>query len=449
MLPRMSRAPDGHAPTSPLSVRDYRLLFLAVVAGQAMMPMRFVTQIFWIQHVAPADTRVLLVGALAAVRGAGALPFGLIGGALADRFDRRRLLLASQACAVAVNLGIAAVMIRGRADLPTLAAFFALTFVAAAFSAVDTPTRQAMVPDVLGPQLAPAGFSLNSAGGQVSLPLSLFASGFVVDALGFSGAYAITVAGNVVVVAALLAMRYASPRARDVGEAAAVPRRSAGIAGILGNTAADVRSGFAYARGHGLVLGVITVTLLVSGLGQPAVANLGPTWITTVVGVPVRDFGWVAMGWGAGAFVASALLARRAMRIERWGRVLALGAIGFALSFVVFSVATVPTAVIGNIGLGAGIASTNVAAITLLQHLVPNEVRGRVFSILMLNQGLAQFVTFPLAAAGELVSLRVLYPVLAVTQVAVVGALLVAWPALRRATTGAAEARPAPASAGD
>jgi hypothetical protein len=273
---------------------------------------------------------------------------------------------------------------------------------------------------------------------QVALPVSLFASGFVIDTLGFSGAYAVTVAGNFVVMAALLPMHYRQ-----------AARPAAALAtGVFRKTAVDVRAGLGYTRRHGVVLGIIALALLVAGLGQPAVGNLGPTWVTTVVGVPVRNFGWVAMGWGGGAFVASALLARRAMRLERWGLVLVLGALGFAVSFLVFSTATVAGAVAGNIGLGAGLAATNVAATALVQHLVPDEMRGRVFSILMLNQGLAQFVTFPLAAAGELVSLRVLYPVLAVTQVVIVSTVIVAFPALRRARIALGTTEPATA-AGD
>ena len=69
---------------APLRVREFRLLFIGLVAGQAMMPLQFVSQIFWVQTNASVDSRVLLVGAIATVRGAGMLLLGLYGGALAD-----------------------------------------------------------------------------------------------------------------------------------------------------------------------------------------------------------------------------------------------------------------------------------------------------------------------------------------------------------------------------
>jgi predicted MFS family arabinose efflux permease len=186
----------------------------------------------------------------------------------------------------------------------------------------------------------------------------------------------------------------------------------------------DVRDGLRYTRGQHTVLWVIVLALLVGGLGQPAVANLGPTWITTEVGVEVRHFGFVAMTWGLGAFIASALLAQRAADIRRWGLVAAGSAILFSLSFLVFSIATIPTAVLGNLGLGAGLAAVNISATTIVQSLVPNEVRGRVMSVLTLNRGLAQLLTLPLAAAGQVASLRVLFPALALVQAVLVIALL-------------------------
>ncbi|MDP6605237.1 MAG: MFS transporter [Dehalococcoidia bacterium] len=154
------------------------------------MPLQFVSQIFWVQTDAAVDSRVVFVGTIATVRGAGMLFFGLYGGALADRFNRRRLLIVTQSAVIPVNLLIAAVMSLSPADRAGLSAFFALTFVAAGLAAVDAPTRQALVPDLLGPRLTPGGISINAAGMQISMPVSMFAAGFLAAAFGFAGAYA-------------------------------------------------------------------------------------------------------------------------------------------------------------------------------------------------------------------------------------------------------------------
>lgn len=405
---------------APLGVRDFRLLFLGMVVGQAAMPLQFVAQIMWVQESAPDDVRIVLVGLIAAVRGAGMLAFGLYGGALADRFDRRTLLIVTQSSVLVLNLLVALVMILSPSGATSLLAFYALTFAASALAGIDAPTRQAIVPDLLGRRLTAGGIALNSAGGQVALPISMFVAGFMIDGLGAGWAYAAGSVGTVAQVIALVLMRYRSR-----------PRR-VGIESGLRRTISDVREGLAYTYSHPIVLWVIVLIVAMTGLGFPAVANLGPTWITTVVEVPVRDFGYVAVTWGAGALVASLLLMRFSFA-ERKGMAVGLGTLGFALSFAVFAIPRVPFAVVGNLGLGASMTTAQVSGAALVQLLVPDGVRGRVMSILNLNMGLAQLVTLPLAAVGQIISLQVLFPTLALTLLATIIALLIARPAVWRA----------------
>ena len=177
----------------------------------------------------------------------------------------------------------------------------------------------------------------------------------------------------------------------------------------------DIREGLAYTRSEPVILTVVLLLVAMMGLGFPAVANLGPTWITTVVGVPVRDFGLVAATWGIGALLASGFLARFA-HFDRKGVMVALASIGFGGSFLVFGGGhTVANAVIGNFGLGVSMAASQIAGTALIQLIAPGNFRGRVMSVLNLNMGIAQVITLPLAALGQLISLEVLFPALAVT----------------------------------
>jgi MFS family permease len=389
---------------APLRVRDFRLLFIGLVFAQALMPLQFVTSIFWVQDSVGTDNRIVLVGAIGTTRGVGALLFGLYGGALADRFDRRKLLVATQGTAFVLTLAVALVMLFGDGEPLRLVLFFSLTLIASAMWAVDVPTRQAMVPDLLGQRLTPAGISLNSAGMQVAMPVAIFASGFLVDSLGFAGAYALSAAGHVCAVAALLMMHYQPEMAA---------RTRAGAYGF-GQTIRDIGDGLRYTRREPTILGIVVLMVVMMGLGFPAVSNLGPTWVTTVVGVSVRNFGFVAIFWGLGAFLTSLALTRYST-FERKGRLLALATIGFGISFVVFSTGTLPGAVLGNLGLGSTMAMAQVCSTSLVQHIVPNEFRGRVMSILWLNMGLAQMVTLPVAAVAQASSLELMFPLMAFT----------------------------------
>jgi MFS family permease len=414
-----------------LHFREFRLLFIGLVFAQALMPLQFVSQIFWIQDSAGQANRLLLIGAIGTTRGLGALTFGLIGGAFADRFDRRRLLMTTQASALVLNLCVAAVMLVSNGGPVALALFFTLTFGASAMWAVDMPTRQAIIPDLVGRDLAPGAISLTAAGAQVAAPVSIFVSGIFVDTFGFGETYAISCLGHAAAVIALLLMRYRPTIAR------ALPGARYGVR----ETYRDVRAGLAYTRSESTLLWVIVLLTTIMVMGFPAVANLGPTWVTTVVGVSFRNFGFVAIFWGGSAFLTSLVLTRFSY-FTRKGAILALAALLFATGFCIFSTGTLAGAIAGNAALGCGMAAAQITAASLVQHIAPNEVRGRVMSILWLNMGLAQLVTFPIAAIAQVSSLRVLFPVMATALTIVVILIVLTRPQVRRARVELAPARP-------
>jgi len=408
---------------APLRNRDFRLLFFGFAIGQMLMPVQFVTQILWVQETAPEEYWLVLVALIGACRGIGGLTFGLYGGALADRYDRRRLLLSIQALLVLITCAISSLMFFSIGSALGFALFFALTFLSAGLQSIDAPTRLAIVPDVLGPALTPAGMSLNQAAGQLSMPVAMFGAGLVIHSLGFGGAYLLSVGGHLALIAFVALMTYESQVPAD--------RKRRGY--TLGEALADIRFGIDYARAHPVVLWIIILLLAMMGLGFPATANLGPTWITRVVGVEIRDMGLVVMTWGIGAFVAAALLARFPA-FERRGLLIAVGALLFSASFVVFVMDnTVLHAVLGNLGLGAGMTVTMVSSTVLIQHLVPNEVRGRIMSLVQLNMGFAQLMTMPVAVLGQWLTLEVLFPILALTTLVVVTLILLAQPQIMRA----------------
>lgn len=390
---------------------NYRLLLGGFAVGQLLMPLQFLTQILWVQHNAPDDIWLILVALIGASRGVGALTFGLYGGALADRFDRRKLLIVTQCLLVVTTLAIAALMATNIDGVWGFALFFMLTLVGGGLQAIDMPTRLAIVPDILGPELTAAGLSLNQVVGQLAMPLAMFGTGFIIHRFGFAGAYFLSVVGHLAVIGFLVAMKYQSTK----------PLTHRQVSYGFGEVIADVRFGLSYARNNTVVLWVIVLLATMMGLGFPATANLGPTWITTVVGVEVRDLGYVVMTWGVGSLIAAIALTRYSSIVHR-GRLIGFGAVLFSLSFIVFvGNDSVVNAVIGNLGLGAGMTITTVSSTILIQQLVPNEVRGRIMSIFQLNMGFAQLMTMPVAILAQWLTLPVLFPLMAViTTVAVV-----------------------------
>ena len=91
--------------------------------------------------------------------------------------------MVTQSIAFICNLLIALMMITGTGSTVDIIIFFALTIVASSAHAIDGPTRNAITPEILGPRLTPSGIALNSAAMQFAMPISIFASGILIDSL--------------------------------------------------------------------------------------------------------------------------------------------------------------------------------------------------------------------------------------------------------------------------
>ena len=391
--------------------RDYRLLFFGFLTVQGGLTFQIVTPIFWVQEHAHDDIRVLLVGVLSAVRGVAMVLFGLYGGALADRIDRRRLLIYSQSLAVLVGFSILALVALAGGGAGVMAALFVLVFFAAGLWAVDGPTRQAMVPDIVGAEDAPRGVALAASGTWVVTSVTIVAVGFVIDGLGFSGAFAIVAAMQVVALATLLPMHY---QRQDLPSAPS----ASGLA--------EFRAGVRYTWRHPVLRWLIGVSVLMTAIAMPAINGLGPTWVTTVVGASFSDFRLIASVWGIGALCASLILTRYG-RIEAMGLVFAGSALLFAAGFLTFGIHdSAIFVVVGNAGVGSGLIATQIAGVGLIARIAPAELRARVTSLLLLHRALAQLLALPLAAIAQGIGLTTLFPILGVLCVATVVVLILA-----------------------
>lgn len=368
---------------------------------------------------------MILVAFIATCRGVGALTFGLYGGALADRYNRKTILLIILCLQIVTTAGIAALMLMNIGGKAGFAIFFLLTFIGSGLQSIDGPTRLSIVPDLLGPELTSAGMSLNQVAGQIAMPVAMLFTGILINSLGFGGAYLFSIFGLVISIICIAMMSYVP----DPEQVSRSQQRYGALEAI-----SDVRIGLRYAKDHNIIWWVIVLMVTMMSLGYPATASLGPTWVTTVIEVEIADMGYVVMFWGIGSFVAAMFLTRYAS-IKQRGIVLVVGAILFSVSFIVFTSGHTPlNAIIGNLGLGAGMTMTMVSSTILIQHLVPNEIRGRVMSIFQLNMALAQLMTMPVALLGQWLTLQVLFPYLAVITLGLVILIVVSQPQLRQAS---------------
>lgn len=407
---------ERHRSLRALAFRDYRLLLLGSTLVGMVMPLQFMTQVFWVQDRYPARD-VLYVGLIAASRGVAMLTFSLLGGAIADRFERRRVLLWCESAAWVLNGAVALLMLTNPFGEWTVGGMLVLTFLAAGNMAVDIPARSAAIPAIVGMDRLGNAISLNMIAMQLSFPVVLPLAGALNDAFDPGRVYAGSLVAWFAVIPLIAALRF-----RDVG------RANRGVS-VLGNIAEGLR----YTRRDATIFAIIALIVVMQVVGMPGVATLGPVWMTEVLDLSRRQFGLVAMTWGLGALAASLVFAIRSDLTQR-GTTLCVTVLGFGLASALFGHSRlVPLTAVANFGLGFFMVGTMVSGSTIIQHAVSDEMRGRVMALFPLAMGLAMLNAGPVSGAGQLFGLEVVVPVMAWTTVALSAAIVLWRPALRGA----------------
>jgi MFS family permease len=323
------------------------------------------------------------------VRGLPLLLLSLHGGALADRMDRRKLLVIAQLASMAVALTIAALV---AADLMTIWLLLPLTFLSSAVMSFDQPARQALVPDLVPPERVTHAVTLNSMAMFCSMAGGPALAGFLIAVVGLAGGYTVVAMTYLGVLVAVL-MIHARP----------APARTAQHGG---SALKDIGEGLRYVRGEPVVFWLISVTFAITVLGM-AFTNLAPLIITDVLGGGATSLGWVLTAWGIGAVAGSIVLAGWLPVIPSKGLlVLAMVAV-FVAGLVGFAYAT-------SITLAAfcqflpGLANTSIMVISnaVILSVTPAMLRGRVMGIYYMNRGLMPIGALLSAVLGEAIGVQ-------------------------------------------
>jgi MFS family permease len=179
--------------------RDYRVLVLGGFVSGLGSQVTLVALPYQVYLLTRSSFMVGLIGLAELVPLVG---FSLVGGALADRVDRRRLLLAAQVAMLVTSAILAAGALAGS---PPVAVLFLLAGLAAAGSAIDRPTRAAIVPSLVGREGLRSAISFNYGLAQLTGVVGPALGGVAIAVLGLAWAYGIDVATFVAMVASVAA----------------------------------------------------------------------------------------------------------------------------------------------------------------------------------------------------------------------------------------------------
>jgi MFS family permease len=388
--------------------RDFRLLTIgATVTGlgtqAALVALPY--QVYVISRSA------FLTGLLGLVELGPLIALSLFGGALADRFDRRLLLLWSQVALVLVASGLAAAALLGT---PSLWLLYVLAGLSTAAAAMERVTASAMVPRLVGPDRLRGALALTFGLYNVTMVVGPALGGLLISAAGVEGAYiadAVTCAG--MVVTAYL-MR---PQPPDAPEEREPIFRS-------------IATGLRFVRGERALVGSFVIDLCAMTFGMPRA--LFPVLSLTVYHAGASGTGALFSAVAAGATVAA--LTTGWLEHARWLGRIVLGAV--AVWGIAIALAGVTTSLaIGVAMLAIAGAADSVSAVcrtTISQTLTPDRLRGRMSSVFSLvvasgprlgdiESGSVAAVATPrasvisggLACVASVAAVAVLYPELA------------------------------------
>jgi predicted MFS family arabinose efflux permease len=379
----------------PLARRDFRLLLAGSAVVGVLFPLHLMTQVFWVSQHFP-DSAVIYSSVLAASRGSGMVAFSLLGGAIADRADRKRVLLVCESLSLVAHAGIALLMLTEPFGEGSVGLVAVVTFLAAGIQSIDTPARSASVPAAAGRENIAAAIALLAISSQVTMPLSLPIAGIMNQVFAPGAVYAVSLVAWVAIIPLITMLRLDGqppPTAR-------------------GGTFRSIADGLAYTRAHRPILAIVSLVFVVQVIGMPVAAPLGPMFFIEVLGFNSAQVGLMGATWGLGSLSASIVIARQAHLALRGGS-LAFVAVFFGLAVLSFGYSRlIPLTALADYGMGFAFTSTSLVASTLIQHLVADEMRGRVLSFFPLTIGIAQAATAVGGLAGQAIGLAVLLPLL-------------------------------------
>ena len=340
---------------SPLrSSHDFRLLTLGSLVtnlGTQATLVALPYQVF-VQTRSP-----LLTGLLGAVELGPLVAMSLYGGALADRVDRRRLLLADQLALVAVSAALAAGALAGH---PPLALLYVLAALLAGFGAIQNVARSAIVPNVVDrEQLRPA-LALTFGLYQLTMVLGPSVGGALIAAFGIGAPYLVDAASCFGMVAAVVALAPQPPHALE---------KHASIA-------ASIRDGLRFVRSERALLGSFGIDLAAMTFGMPR--TLFPVLSLTVYHTGAAGTGALFASVSAGATVA-ALTTGWLHRVRRLGLVVIWAVLAWGAAIAGAGlVETLPAAMALLALAGAADSISAVCRSTINQSVTPDGMRGRM-----------------------------------------------------------------------
>ncbi|MBW8896118.1 MAG: MFS transporter [Acidobacteria bacterium] len=350
-----------------LRSRNYRLFVVGQLISLVGTWMQSVAQSWLIYRLTGSAALLGLIGF------AGQIPIFVLaplGGLLADRLNRHRVLIATQTIMMVLAFALAALTLGG---IVREWQIFVLASLLGVVNAFDIPTRQAFLAETVSRDDIVNAIALNSSmlnGARIVGPAI---AGLVVAAFGEGWCFLLNAISYLAVIGALLMMHVEQ-----------VPHPGAHVSAWE-----SIIEGFVYSWNTEPVRALLLLLGLVSLMGMPY-SVLMPVIASSVLGGGPNAYGVLMAASGVGALAGAALLTLR-QNVRGLGRWVAVSAVSFGITLIAFSFSRalwLSTALLVPAGffMMVEMAASN----TLIQSMIPNRLRGRVMSVYsMMFMGMA------------------------------------------------------------
>ena len=289
----------------------------------------------------------------------------LVGGALADAHDRRRIMMIAQLVPLGCSAGLFFATHAGAASLPVLYGMILLVAVAAAF---ENPARAALLPALVGREAFPRAMTIAATNQALAFTTGPAIAGLLIAAAGVGMAYALSALLVTVSLTTLTRLRS--------------PKPEAGRAGIRLQA---IREGLGFVWRSEVILGCMALDMFAVIFG--GASALLPIYATDILHVGARGYGILASSFEVGALVAStALIARRP--IARAGPALLVTVAAYGIATIAFGLSRwFPLSVCAYAAAGMADQVSVVLRNTVIQLSAPDLLRGRVSAVNMIFIG--------------------------------------------------------------
>lgn len=400
---------------APLSIRSLRIY----LAGQAVSLLGT-----WIQSTAQAwvvwqlshSTVDLGINAML-----GMLPFLVLGpwvSVWADRLDRRRLLIGTQAVSLLLAVALALLVQTGIVQLWHV---HLLALLLGIVNALDMPTQQAFIGDLSGREQVREAIVMNVMIVQVSRMVGPGLAGWIISALGVTLTFWLNALSFVAVIASLLVIRatHAQPRLQSRNRTT--------------STLDEFREGVRFIIGEPRLQDMMIFTAITAMLAFSVIQML-PAFASEVLNGQADTLGWLLGASGVGALLGTLIIVPLVQRMPRPGLVVGAAIAWTGLWLALFAFSTNIAVAVGSMilaSLGAPVALTIPAGV--LQIMTPQNMWARVVSVrLMLSFGLLPIASLMIGFTAHIFGTPQAILLNGVLLVLGAAAVLILRPALRQ-----------------